>query len=126
MKHDDNILLQQATDAIRDISCPKQVDVTDAVMARLQHTQLLAPRQSRSLWLRGSIAAAACLLLGIGINLTILFTRSYDESSISNMISELNTFNDEYISANNIMMVEEMASDYFDYEEGAEETDLEY
>lgn len=122
MKHDDIILLQQATEAIRSINCPKQVDVTDAVMARLQNTQLLAPKQSHNnLWLRGSIAAAACLLLGIGINLTILFTRSYDESSISNMMSELNTFNDQYYYVNNIDVIEEIASDYFDYEE---ETDI--
>ena len=75
---------------LRTMRYPIDIDVVDAVMQQVRNKPLMVsqPRHNKGLR-RFSIAAAACLLLAVGTNITLLYTRDYDEAQISNMIADV-------------------------------------
>ena len=85
----DNTLEQLAS-----LQYPKQVDVTDRVMARVsQHPYLQPVRHSnRQLWTRISAVAAVAVVVLVAVNVTSLYTRSYDVESMGNTLAQLNDY----------------------------------
>lgn len=96
MKQDYDIFMNQVAEEIRSINAPKQIDVTDAVMGALQNKSIIAPRRQYSTWKKGLISVAACFLIALAVNITTLYTRSYDESVINDMFAELYDYGDQY------------------------------
>ena len=92
----DNDILQQ----IRDMRYPYTVDVVNQVMEQVRNKPLLVPRQTHGFNLRHvATAVAACLLLAVGINFTLLFTHDYNEAQIGNMIADVYAFHADYGSS---------------------------
>ena len=92
----DNDILQQ----LRDMRYPHTIDVVEQVMEQVRNKPLLAARQPRRPLLRHVAAAvAACILLAVGINITLIFTHDYNEAQIGNMIADVYAFHADYGSA---------------------------
>ena len=86
-------ILQQ----LRDMRYPGTIDVVDPVMQQVRNKPLLTPKHNTPQRIRRySTAVAACLILAIGINVTLLFTRNYDEAQISNMIADVYNYHADY------------------------------
>lgn len=86
-------ILQQ----LRDMRYPGTIDVVAPVMQQVRNKPLLTPQFNKLQRIkRFSTAVAACLILAVGINVTLLFTRNYDEAQISNMIAEVYNYHADY------------------------------
>lgn len=86
-------ILQQ----LRDMRYPGTIDVVAPVMQQVRNKPLLTPQHNTPQRIkRFSTAVAACLILAIGINVTLLYTRNYDEAQISNMIAEVYNYHADY------------------------------
>lgn len=89
----ENDILQQ----LRDMRYHKDIDVTDAVMARVSKSPILAPvKKKTATFQRIAIAIAACAVLVVTINVALIFTRDYNEQSIGSMISEVYNYHADY------------------------------
>lgn len=82
---------------LRDLRYTRPIDVTDAVMARVRTMPLLTPytlrRQRMQRWIT---AVAACAVFAVVLNITILFTRTYNEAQISDVITSVYDYHDDY------------------------------
>ncbi len=85
----DNTLEQLAC-----LQYPKQVDVTDRVMAQVSQHPYLQPvrHNNRQLWTRISAVAAVAVVVLVAVNVTSLYTRSYDVESMGNTLAQLNDY----------------------------------
>ena len=105
MKNDDELIMQP----LRDMQYPREVDVSDHVMAIVR--QMPTPRRQTA-WLRWGryAAAAAALVIGISVVATIFQNRNYNEPQICDMMASVYDseydFSDEYVSVD---------FDFFDY-----------
>lgn len=82
---------------LRNLSYTEPIDVTDAVMARISSMPLLSPHTLRRQRLqRWSTAVAACAIIAVAINITLLFTHNYNETQISNVIASVYDYNLDY------------------------------
>lgn len=80
----DDYLLQQ----MRDMRYPAQVDVVDGVMSQVASRPIMV-RRPVPRWRSIAIAAAACALLAVGVNMVLLQTRQFDTRSISGCLTEV-------------------------------------
>ncbi len=95
----DDPTLQQ----LRALRYTEPIDVTDAVMARISTMPLLSPHTLRRQRLqRWTTAVAACAVIAVAINITLLFTRNYNETQISNVIASVYDYNLDYQSSSPI------------------------
>lgn len=82
---------------LRELRYTRPIDVTDAVMARVRTMPLLTPytlrRQRMQRWIT---AVAACAVFAVALNITILFTRTYNEAQISDVITSIYDYQDDY------------------------------
>lgn len=86
-------ILQQ----LRDMRYPATIDVVAPVMEQVRNKPLLVPQQSSQQRKRRiTTAVAACFLFAIGVNVTLLFTRDYDEVQISDMIADVYNYHANY------------------------------
>ena len=86
-------ILQQ----LRNMRYPATIDVVAPVMQQVRNKPLLTPQHNTTQRLkRLSTAVAACLILAIGTNVTLLFTCNYDEGQISSMIAEVYNYHADY------------------------------
>lgn len=86
-------LMQQ----LRSLRYTAPIDITDAVMARVSKMPLLTPyMQRRQRMQRWVSAVAACAVFAVALNITILFTRTYNESQISDVIASVYNYNADY------------------------------
>lgn len=92
----DNIELRLAQ--MRDVHCPHKVDVTDRVMAAIasQPHPKSAPLRP---WYRYAAVVAACVAALFAVNLTLLYTRSFDEAQIGSLISDVYSYDVADVSA---------------------------
>lgn len=89
----DNDLLEQ----LRVMRYPYTVDVVDQVMEQVRNKPLLVLRQkSKSIFHRIAVAVAAVAILAVGINVTLLFTKDYNEDQIGNMIASVYDYHTDY------------------------------
>ena len=88
----DTDLLQQ----LCDMRYPTSIDVVAPVMEQVRNKPLLVPTHRKVNFRRITSAVAACLILAVGTNITLLYTRNYDESQISNMIAEVYNYHADY------------------------------
>lgn len=86
--------IDQTLEQLAHLQYPKQVDVTDRVMAEVMQRPYLQPvhRASRQLWTRISAVAAVAVVVLVAVNVTSLFTRSYDEEGLGNTLAQLNDY----------------------------------
>ena len=94
------------------MQCPQQVDVTDRVMAQVMQRPYLRPQYSSlrrgKIWRTIGVAAVAASLALVVVNVTSVYTRSYDEEGMGSMIAQFN----DYSSWNT---VEEAAVNPYEY-----------
>lgn len=84
---------------LQSLSYPGTIDVTDTVMAKVRTMPLLTPYQlRRQRFQRLVTAVAACAVFAVALNVTILFTRSYNEAQISDVIASVYNYNADYES----------------------------
>ena len=107
--------IDQTLEQLAHLQCPTQVDVTDRVMAQVASKPYMINRRehsARATWFkRIGISAAAAVALLLVVNVTSLYTRSYDEEDMGTMMAQVN----DYSSWNT---VEQVATPYdFLYEE---------
>ena len=88
----DTDLIQQ----LRDMRYPTSIDVVAPVMEQVRNKPLLVPTHHTVNFRRVASTVAACLLLAVGTNITLLYTHNYDESKISNMIAEVYNYHADY------------------------------
>lgn len=82
---------------LQSLRYPGTVDVTDTVMAKVRTMPLLTPYQlRRQRFQRVATAVAACAVLAVAINITLLFTHNYNEAQISDVIASVYDYNAEY------------------------------
>ena len=82
---------------LQSLRYPGTIDVTDAVMAKVRTMPLLTPYQlRRQRFQRVVTAVAACAVFAVALNVTILFTRSYNEAQISDVIASVYNYNADY------------------------------
>lgn len=87
----EDILIQQ----LREIKYPGTIDITNKVMAEVSKRPLLVPAKRFNI-VRFATAAAACILLAVAINFTLIFTRNYDTHQIGNALAEVYDFHADY------------------------------
>lgn len=85
---------------LRELRYPGTIDVTSAVMDQVRNKPLLVRTSAPSKARRITISIAACLICAIGINVALLFLRSYDNVQIGNAIAEVYDFNADYAASN--------------------------
>ncbi|MBQ0016898.1 MAG: hypothetical protein KBT04_07945 [Bacteroidales bacterium] len=90
MEQNDDLLMQ----SVRELQCPKLVDVTQSVMDYVrehplphQHKNILtnsffAPNRK---WVGYVAAVAACVLLFLSVNVVMLFTKDYNEERLGDL-----------------------------------------
>ncbi len=97
---------------LHDLCYTEPIDVTDAVMARISKMPLLTPyNQRRQRLQRWATAVAACAVVAVALNITLLFTRSYNEAQISDVIASVYSYNNDY--ENSSELSESVALEYF-------------
>ena len=104
--------IDQTLEQLAHLQYPRQVDVVDRVMAQVAARPYLQPvHRSNPLWKRFSAVAAAAVVVLVAINVTSLYTRSYDEEGMGNTLAQLNDYS-------SWSTVEQVASPYeYLYEE---------
>ena len=107
--------IDQTLEQLAHLQYPRQVDVTDRVMEQVMQRPYLQPQYSSSrghsrgkLFRRIGIVAVAASLALVVINVTTVYTRSYDEDGMGSMIAQVN----DYSSWNT---VEEFAVNPYEY-----------
>jgi len=89
----DDPLLQQ----LRDLRYTEPIDVTDAVMARVAKMPLISPQRQRTRRLQWwATAVAACAVIAVAVNITLLFTTNYNEAQISSVIASVYNYHADY------------------------------
>lgn len=82
---------------LHDLRYTRPIDVTDAVMERVRTMPLLTPyslrRQQMQRW---ATAVAACAVFAVALNITILFTRTYNEAQISDVMASVYDYQEDY------------------------------
>ena len=98
----DDDLLQQ----LRALRYPNDIDVVDAVMDKVRKTPLLVSdyRQTAAIppkytFRRIAVAVAACAVIAVAINVVNLYTRSYNEAQISDVIASVYNYQADYGSS---------------------------
>lgn len=94
----DDIFLKQVVREVQSLNAPK-VDVTASVMQKVTSGKVVPMRPPlwHNRWFQATATAAACLALALAVNITILHTRSYDETGIKNMMIAL--YDNEYVES---------------------------
>ena len=107
--------LDEQLEELAQLRSPQRVDVTDRVMAQvMQHPYLQPQHTSRQehgygqLFRRIGIIAVAASLALVVLNVTSVYTHSYDEEDMGSMIAQFN----DYSSWNTI---EEAAVNPYEY-----------
>ena len=103
--------IDQTLEQLSHLQCPQQVDVTDRVMAQVVQHPYLRPqyeRHSSKVFRRIGVATVAAALALVILNVTTVYTRSYDEEGLGSMIAQYN----DYSSWNT---VEEVAVNPLEY-----------
>ena len=98
--------IDQQLEQLSHLQYPRQVDVTDRVMAHVMQHPYLQPVHRASAWRRAGIVAAAAVVLLLVVNVASVYTRSYDLDGLGNTIAEANDYSAwntvEYASVNPI------------------------
>ena len=86
--------IDQTLEQLAHLQYPKQVDVTDRVMEQISQRPYLQPvrHSSRQLWTRISAVAAAAVVVLLAVNLTSVYTRSYDVEGMGSTLAQLNDY----------------------------------
>jgi hypothetical protein len=71
-------------------TCPKQVDVVDAVMAQVRQKPYLQPAHRTTLWRTVALTAVAAVAALVVLNIGAF--RSYDEEGIGSMIASVSDY----------------------------------
>lgn len=79
--------IEERLQELSQLSCPRQVDVVDSVMAEVRQHPYLRPASRPLVWRRIAVTAAAAVAALVVINVSILYSRSYDEEQISSMMA---------------------------------------
>lgn len=93
MMTDEDILQQ-----LRELNYPDKIDVVDAVMAQVRNKPLLVPQPKHVSFQRWAIAVAACFVLAVTVNVSILFLRDFNEPQLSKDIAMVYNYTDAYNS----------------------------
>lgn len=104
--------IDQQLEQLARLQYPRQVDVTDRVMAQVMQHPYLRPRQRSKVWRYMGVAAVAASLALVVVNVTSVYTRPYDVENMGSMISQVN----DYSSWNTVEEVAVNPYEYF-YEE---------
>ena len=91
----EDLLLQQ----LRELRYPADIDVVDSVMEQVRNKPLMVVPRRRKLFYRVATGVAAAAVLAVAINVTLLFTRDYNEQQISSMMAEVYDYSDDYSSS---------------------------
>ena len=111
MKENLHITDDEVLQMIRNMNYPADIDVTDAVMAQVRKTPLLMPeKQRRQRFQRVATAVAACAVLAVAFNITMLYTRNYNEAQIGNFIASVYDYHADYET--NSQLIESAAFEY--------------
>lgn len=111
MKENLHITDDEALQTIRAMHYPDDIDVTDSVMAQVRKTPLLIPqRQRRQRFQRIATVVAACAVLAVAFNVTMLYTRNYNEAQIGSLIASVYDYHADYET--NSQLIESAAFDY--------------
>lgn len=104
--------IDQTLEQLAHLQYPQQVDVVDRVMAQVSaHPYLQPVHRTNQVWKRLSAVAAAAAVLLVAVNVTSLYTRSYDEEGMGTTLAQLNDYS-------SWSTVEQVASPYeYLYEE---------
>lgn len=100
--------IDQTLEQLSHLQCPRQVDVTDRVMEQVMQRPYLQPVHHRHILRNIGIVAAAASLALVILNVTTIYTHSYDDEGLGSMIAQVN----DYSSWNSI---EEMAVNPYEY-----------
>lgn len=104
--------IDQTLEQLSHLQYPRQVDVTERVMAQVMQRPYLQPRyvsqRRRQIWQRVSAIVAAAMVTLVVFNVAMVYTRSYDDEGMGSMIAHAN----DYSSWNT---VEEMAVNPYEY-----------
>ena len=111
MKENLHITDDELMQLMRSMQYTEDIDVTAAVMEQVRKRPFLAPQtQRRQRFQRFSTAVAACAVLAVALNVTILFTRNYNEAQIGDVIASVYNYHADYEA--NSQMIEQAALDY--------------
>ena len=80
-------------DSLRLMKAPGTVNVTDAVMEQVSALQLPRRIEFHPKWGRYIAVAAACIAALVAVNVTRLYTRSYNETGICEMFADVYGYN---------------------------------
>ena len=95
-KDQQELLMRQIQQSIKAIKYPYKVDVVDAVMSQLKDPVITHPKVHQFTPWKAIASIAACATICLIANLTILYTRSYNDTQLSTMMAEVYDYNHIY------------------------------
>lgn len=84
--------IDQRLEQLARLQYPRQVDVTERVMAYAVQHPYLQPVHRSSVWRRVSVVAAVAVVALLIVNVASVYTHSYDLDGMGNMISQVNDY----------------------------------
>lgn len=105
--------IEQQLECLSRQTCPKQVDVVDSVMDVVSKKPYLQPvhrSNKRQVW-RIVATTAAAAVVALIVNVTMLYTHSYDDEGLGLMMAQVN----DYSSYSVMGTVEDAAIDPLEY-----------
>ena len=84
--------IDQRLEQLARLQYPRQVDVTDRVMAQVMQHPYLQPVHRTGVWRRAGIAAVAAVAVLLLVNVASVYTRSYDLDGMGSTIAEVNDY----------------------------------
>lgn len=84
--------IDQQLEELSNLHYPAQVDVTEAVLAQIAGQPRLQPVRCMTLRRNVSMAAAAVVLVLVGVSVYLSHTRTYDLDGLGSMITQVNDY----------------------------------
>lgn len=100
--------IEQTLEQLSHLRYPRQVDVTEGVMAQISQHPYLRPLHRSHLWRRVSLAVAAAVVALVLFNIAFVRSRSYDVEGMGSMMAQVNDYSSWYT-------VEEVAVNPIEY-----------
>ncbi|MGX8713394.1 MAG: hypothetical protein ACSW8I_06910 [bacterium] len=93
------------------LSCPKQVDVVDHVMAQVRQTSHNTPQIKSVVWRRVAITAVAAIAALVVVN--IATTRSYDDAQLGSMMAYFSNYDNYTVESAAVNPIEYLYEDEY-------------
>lgn len=107
------LLMRQIQQSVRSMEYPLKVDVVDAVMKQIEDPKSIRPKVHLFTPWKAIAGIAACAAICLIVNLTILYSRSYNDSQLGTMMAEVYDNNHIYEEEDTTLYASDEIMNYY-------------